>query len=292
MKEVVVISGKGGTGKTSLTASLAFLWDQIVIADCDVDAADLHLLLDPEIKKRQDFISGIEPVLDKDICTACGQCREVCVYDAIDENYIINSLNCEGCGVCAHFCPVEAIQLQDRLCGEWYVSDTRFGPMVHAQLGIAEENSGKLVTLIRKEARTMAEAEKKDLVLIDGSPGIGCPVISSITGASLIVLVTEPTISGVHDMKRVIGLAGHFNVPTVVVINKADLDHQMAQEIISTCNENKTELIGQIPYDSVFTKAMVQGQTVLEYDEHKKSPVCRQIQAISDKIRNRLTEAN
>lgn len=288
MKEVVVISGKGGTGKTSITAALANLWDRPVIADCDVDAADLHLLLDPDIKKRYPFISGIEPVLDKDICTECGQCREVCVYDAIDDGYSINRLNCEGCGVCFHFCPVQAIQLQDRECGEWYVSDTRFGPMVHARLGIAEENSGKLVTLIRKKARSIAEVKQKDVVLIDGSPGIGCPVISSITGASLVVLVTEPTVSGIHDMKRVFGLAAHFKVPVLVVINKADLDLQMAQQIISSCRENKIKIAGQIPYDPVFTRAMVQGQTVFEYDGGKKCPVCENIQSISDQIQNRL----
>jgi MinD superfamily P-loop ATPase len=281
VKEIVVISGKGGTGKTTITAALASLWKNKVIADCDVDAADLHLILHPDIVQKQDFFSGKEPVIDFDKCTQCGKCREICVYDAIASDFTISRSDCEGCAVCFHFCPVQAIELKDRHCGEWHLSETRFGPMVHARLGIAEENSGKLVALIRKQAKATAENRNCDIILIDGSPGIGCPVISSITGASLVIAVTEPTISGMHDLNRVLSLARHFQVPAEVIINKADLNPEMCREIESAAEQQSVPILGSIPYDDVVTRAMVVGKTVIEFEDGE---VTKTIRSISDKI--------
>ena len=281
MREIVIISGKGGTGKTTLTASLAALWKNKVIADCDVDAADLHLLLDPDIQKTNPFKSGVEAVIDRDVCTECDKCREVCKYEAISSDYVVNKIDCEGCAVCYYFCPANAITLKEPQCGEWYLSETRFGPLVHARLGIAEENSGKLVSLIRTQARQLAEERGFDTILVDGSPGIGCPVISSITGASLVVVVTEPTVSGSHDMERVMGVARHFKIPAVVVINKSDLNAEMSREIMLKVSELNCPVIGHIPYDSDVTHAMVQGKTVVEFSN---GPLKTSIEKIGDEI--------
>jgi len=285
MKEIVVISGKGGTGKTTLTASLAALYKNKIIADCDVDAADLHLLLDPDIQKTTEFKSGVEAVIDKDICTACGKCREVCKYDAISPDYVVNKIDCEGCAVCYFFCPDNAITLRERHCGEWYLSETRFGPFIHARLGIAEENSGKLVSLIRRQAKLLAEERGFDTILVDGSPGIGCPVISSITASTLVVVVTEPTVSGIHDMERVFGLARHFKIPAVVVINKVDLNEEMARTIESSAEEHETPVIGRISYDPIVTRAMVEGKTVVEYSNNS---VTKEIREIGKEILQRI----
>lgn len=285
MKEIVVISGKGGTGKTTLTASLAALYKNKIIADCDVDAADLHLLLDPDIQKTTEFKSGVEAVIDKDICTACGKCREVCKYDAISPDYVVNKIDCEGCAVCYFFCPDNAITLRERHCGEWYLSETRFGPFIHARLGIAEENSGKLVSLIRRQAKLLAEERGFDTILVDGSPGIGCPVISSITASTLVVVVTEPTVSGIHDMDRVLGLARHFKIPAVVVVNKVDLNEEMTRTIESSAEENETPVIGRISYDPIVTRAMVEGKTVVEYSNNS---VTKEIREIGKEILQRI----
>ncbi len=289
MKEIVVISGKGGTGKTSITASLAALFKKTIIVDCDVDAADLHLLLQPDVLEQKSFISGVEPVLDKETCIECGQCREVCVFDAISENFEIQSAHCEGCGVCAHFCPEKAIQLKDRECGEWYLSNTRFGSMVHARLGIAEENSGKLVTLLKKEAKKLAEKQNEELILVDGSPGIGCPVISSLTGADLILIVTEPTVSGVHDLTRVLDLVDHFKLKAGVIVNKSDLNPVKTDEIEQFVKNRHHELFGKICYDPVFTQAMIQGKTLVEYD---KGTILKSLKAIHQKLEQKLGETN
>ncbi len=265
MKELVVISGKGGAGKTSIVASFAALAKNKVMADCDVDAADLHLLLEPHIRHREEFRSGKSAVIDAECCTQCGKCREVCRYQAISEDYVVDKIACEGCGVCVHFCPEQAIELRENLSGEWFISDTRFGTLVHAKLGIAEENSGKLVALVRQNAKLLAQEDGSDLILADGAPGIGCPVISSITGASAVLVVTEPTLSGIHDMKRVVDLAGHFQIPTFICVNKFDINEQLTAQVETFCQQRRLKLMGRIPYDTVVTKAMVQGKTVVEY---------------------------
>jgi MinD superfamily P-loop ATPase len=266
MKELVVISGKGGTGKTSLMAAFASLAKNKVLCDADVDAADLHLITNPQIMRRIDFQAGNTAVINNDLCTECGLCREMCRWDAISAAYEVNSIDCEGCGVCVHFCPEKAIDFPENTCGEWFVSDTRLGPMVHARLGIAEENSGKLVTLVRQEARKLAENRNIDLILTDGPPGVGCPVIASIGGASAVLIVTEPTVSGKHDMERVAQLASHFKVPAMICVNKFDLNLELTRDIENDAEKKGISCLGRIPFDPVFTKAMIQVQTVFEYD--------------------------
>jgi MinD superfamily P-loop ATPase len=266
MKELVVISGKGGTGKTSIMAAFASLAKNKVLCDADVDAADLHLLTDPEIKNRHDFQGGGIAVIDPDKCTQCGLCRELCRWEAISEAFEVDSIECEGCGVCVDFCPEQAIEFPLNTCGQWFISDTRFGPMVHARLGIAEENSGKLVTLIRQEAKKLAEKNKLDLIVTDGPPGVGCPVIASIGGATALLIVTEPTVSGLHDMERVAQLADHFKVPGMICVNKFDLNINQTQAIEKLAKEKNITVLGRIPFDPVFTKSMVQGKTIFEYN--------------------------
>jgi len=266
MKELVVISGKGGTGKTSIMAAFASLAKNKVLCDADVDAADLHLLMDPEIKKHYDFQGGGTAVIDPDTCTQCGLCRELCRWEAISEAFEVDPIECEGCGVCVDFCPEQAIDFPLNTCGQWFISDTRFGPMVHARLGIAEENSGKLVTLIRQEAKKLAEKYKLDLILTDGPPGVGCPVIASIGGATGLLIVTEPTVSGLHDMERVAQLADHFKVPGMVCVNKFDLNTDQTQAIEKLAKEKNITVLGRIPFDPIFTKSMVQGKTIFEYN--------------------------
>lgn len=266
MKELVVISGKGGTGKTSIMAAFSSLAKNKILCDADVDAADLHLLTDPEIKKRYDFQGGGIAVIDSDKCTQCGLCRELCRWEAISEQFEVDSIECEGCGVCVDFCPEQAIEFPLSTCGQWFISDTRFGPMVHARLGIAEENSGKLVTLIRQEAKKLAEKNKLDLIITDGPPGVGCPVIASIGGATALLIVTEPTVSGLHDMERVAQLANHFKVPAMVCVNKFDLNTDQTQAIEKLAKEKNMTVLERIPFDPIFTKSMVQGKTIFEYN--------------------------
>jgi len=266
MKELVVISGKGGTGKTSLMAAFAALAENKVLCDADVDAADLHLIADPRIRERHDFDSGHTAVIDQEKCTRCGRCRELCRWNAISEDFVVDPIACEGCGVCHYFCPEQAVDFPLNTCGEWYLSDTRFGPMAHARLGIAEENSGKLVTLIRQEGRKLAEERHLNVLITDGPPGIGCPVIASMGGATAVLLVAEPTVSGRHDMQRVAELAAFFKIPTMVCVNKADLNPGEALAIENFARENEIGVLGRIPYDPVFTEAMVQGKSVIEYD--------------------------
>jgi len=270
VKELVVISGKGGTGKTSLMAAFATLAENEVLCDADVDAADLHLLMNPEIVERHDFQGGGTAVIQAERCTACGLCRELCRWDAISESFEVDPIECEGCGVCVDFCPEEAIDFPINTCGEWFISNTRFGSMVHARLGIAEENSGKLVTLIRQEAKKLAEKNKAELIITDGPPGVGCPVIASVGGASAVLIVAEPTVSGLHDMNRVAQLAAHFKVPGMVCVNKFDLNPGQAEAIENLARENRITVVGRIPFDPVFTQSMVQGQTVLEYVGNSK----------------------
>ncbi len=282
MKELVIISGKGGTGKTSLVAAFASFAKNKVLCDADVDAADLHLIVAPDIKERHDFQSGHTAIINQDTCTGCGLCREVCRWHAIGEDFIVDPVECEGCGVCNYFCPEEAIDFPLKTCGEWNISDTRFGPMAHARLGIAEENSGKLVTLIRQEGKKLAEEKNLDLLLTDGPPGVGCPVIASLGGATAVLIVAEPTVSGRHDMERVVELAAFFKVPAMVCINKFDLNPDMGRAIESFAIERDIGVVGRVPFDPAFTKAMVQGKTIVEFDY--RSEGCRAVRKIWENI--------
>lgn len=272
-KEVVIISGKGGTGKTSLTASFAALTDDIVLSDCDVDAADLHLLTDPEVKESGLFSGSHLATIDQEKCIACGRCYKECRFDAIDkmrdgERYEIDSLECEGCGVCDIVCPEDAVELEDALNGEWFVSECRFGDMSHAKLGMAEENTGRLVTLVRKNAEKMGdEVDEDGITLIDGAPGTGCPVIASISGSDYAVIVTEPTVSGIHDMERVLDVADHFGIEAGIVVNKADLNKEKTEEIKKIAEDRGLEVLGEISYDDVFIDSQMERLTVVEYDE-------------------------
>jgi MinD superfamily P-loop ATPase len=267
MREIVIISGKGGTGKTSLTAAFAALAKNSVLCDADVDAADLHLLMQPEVRRRTDFMGGCKARINPDLCTSCGTCIDLCRFGAINEQFQVDAIRCEGCGVCVDFCPVTAIDFPVQCCGEWYISDTRFGPMVHARLGIAEENSGKLVSVVRKEARQLAEQRGADLIITDGPPGIGCPVIASIGGATALVIVVEPTVSGIHDMERVVDLAAHFKVPGMVCVNKFDLNVEMTQAIEQLAIRHQVAVLGRVAFDPAFTRSMVEGKTLFEYGE-------------------------
>ncbi len=288
-KELVVISGKGGTGKTSIVASFAALADKAVLADCDVDAADLHLVLDPTIVKREKFSGGSRARIKTGHCTACGKCQEVCRFDAVffdgpgngktDKTYRIDPIACEGCGVCAWFCADKAIEFGPVVNGEWFICDTRCGPMVHAKLGVAEENSGKLVSIVRTQAKKIAEDRKMDLVLIDGSPGIGCPVIASITGADLVLVVTEPTLSGLHDLQRVTELTKHFGIETLVCINKWDLNEDVASQIETQTRERGLKLAGKIRYDRAVTEAQIQKKSLVEYQSNGAATEIKQVWA-------------
>ena len=278
MKEIVVISGKGGTGKTSIVASFAALANNAVLADCDVDAADLYLVLEPDVKERHDFSGGKLASVITEKCIGCGRCEEVCNFDAavfngpandvVEKTYTIDSIACEGCGLCAHYCPVDAIEFKDAINGQWFISDTRFGPMVHARLGIAQENSGKLVSLIRKQSKQIATEQDRDLIIVDGSPGIGCPVIASIVGADLVLAVTEPTISGQHDLDRVIELTKHFKIPTAVCVNKYDINVKIAKAIEKKALERDLKVAGKIAYDIAVTKAQIAARSIVEYSSN------------------------
>jgi len=269
VKELVIISGKGGTGKTSVTASFAVLADRPVVCDCDVDAADLHLVLEPTIRERHEFESGHEAVIRPDDCTGCGICQDLCRFGAISNNvdmFHIDSISCEGCGVCVRFCPANAIDFPQRRCGEWFVSDTRCGPMVHARLGVAAENSGKLVSTVRREAKHLAEEENLNMVIVDGPPGIGCPVIASLTGASQVLVVTEPTVSGEHDLERVLSLARHFQIPAAICVNKFDINEEMTKRIEDKAVSAGATIAGRIRYDASVTRAQIQKKAVVELD--------------------------
>lgn len=268
MDEILIISGKGGTGKTSLTAAFAHLAKNHVICDLDVDAPDMHLILKPENTRSHDFISGHEAMIVEEKCESCGTCLEMCRYDAIvneGDRYFIDPLKCEGCKVCVEFCPAKAIDFPDRHCGSWFLSDTRFGPMIHAQLFPGEENSGLLVSLLRKQAKEMAGKKGLDLILSDGTPGIGCPVIASLSGVSLAVIVTEPTPSGRHDLERVADLCAHFRIPAGIIINKCDLNEKEAATIEKFAADKGIVHFGSLPHDPAITRAMINGQAITEY---------------------------
>ncbi|MFC1804007.1 ATP-binding protein [Thermoproteota archaeon] len=270
MKQVTILSGKGGTGKTTITASFAALSRDSVFADCDVDASNLHLLLNPKIKEIMEFKGLNQAVIDSEKCTQCGLCMELCRFNAITD-YEVDSIHCEGCKVCVVNCPVEAIEFNERVCGYAYISETKYGPMSHARLTPGMENSGKLVTLVRQNASKIAEETHSNLVLVDGSPGIGCPVIASLANIDEAVVVVEPTLSGIHDLKRALELLDHFKVTPFVVVNKYDINEENTAELEDYCGENDIILLGKVPFDPVVTRSMVKGTPVVEYDPQSVS---------------------
>jgi MinD superfamily P-loop ATPase len=289
MKELVIISGKGGTGKTSLTAAFAFLAQDNILADCDVDAPDLHILAHPEIIQEEAFRGGIKACIDAEKCSECGACIEACRFGAISDEYQVNHFMCEGCGVCFHVCPESAVELKEALNGSWFISETCFGPMVHASLLPGEENSGKLVALVRNQAKVLAKQRQSPLILVDGAPGVGCPVISSVTGADHVVIVTEPTLSGLHDMKRALKLVQGFRIPASVVVNKADINSDVTGQIEREAEDDGASVLGRIPYDAAVIRAMVQRRSVVE-DAH--TPASASIRSIWERLlANELAKA-
>jgi MinD superfamily P-loop ATPase len=264
MRQLTVISGKGGTGKTTLTAAFASLAKRKVLADCDVDAADLRLILNPTVERSEPFSGGRTPVVDLERCTKCGTCTEVCRFDAIEDG-TVDVIACDHCGLCVYACPENAIGMEEDVNGEWFVSETDYGPMVHARLGMGEENSGKLVTVVRKQASEIAKERNLDLVIFDGPPGIGCPVIASVAGVDLVLVVVEPTLSGIHDMERILGLASHFKIPALACVNKYDINLDNTKEIREYCERNGVEVLGVIPFDSKVIDALVQRKSIVEY---------------------------
>jgi len=311
MKQLVILSGKGGTGKTTVAAALAHLASQelpIVLADADVDAANLELVLDPTKREEHDFTGGQLAVIDPDKCTACGVCAEVCRFEAIFEMgrrgdketrrlspllplsvsppLTVDPLACEGCAACFYQCPEEALRMEEQVAGRWFRSNTRFGPLFHAHLFAGQENSGKLVTLVKQQARLRARDAGAKLLLVDGPPGIGCPVISASAGANMALLVVEPTVSGVHDLERIMSTTDHFGVPSLVVINKADLNPARAGEIAAFCEGRGVPIVGQVPFDTVVTQAMVQGQPVTAYAD---GPVTEELRRVWEQVREALT---
>jgi MinD superfamily P-loop ATPase len=285
MKQLVILSGKGGTGKTTVAAALAHLASQeasIVMADADVDAANLELVLSPQVQEEGEFTGGGVAVIDAELCTSCGICHDVCRFEAIlpgDEVYAVDDLGCEGCGACVYACPVEAIEMREQLDGKWFRSQARYGPLFHAHLFAARENSGKLVTLIKNKARDLALERGVDYLLVDGPPGIGCPVIAAISGTDLTLLVTEPTVSGAHDLERILGVAQHFGIPAAVCINKYDLNLAKTEEIAAWCAAQGVPIMGRIPFDHEVTWAMVQGKPITEHADGAVAEELRRVWA-------------
>jgi MinD superfamily P-loop ATPase len=291
MKQLVILSGKGGTGKTTVAAALAHLASRelpIVLADADVDAANLELVLDPAKQETHDFTGGKSAVIDPAECTACGACHDVCRFEAVipgDEAYRVDSLACEGCAACHYQCPANAIRMEEQRDGQWFRSDTCFGPLFHAHLFAGQENSGKLVTLVKQQARLLGQDSGAALLVVDGPPGIGCPVISASSGMDLALHVVEPTVSGVHDLERILATTDHFGMQSLVAINKADLNPARSDEIAAFCAERGVELVGRIPYDTVVTEAMVQGRPVTE---HTDGPVTEALRDVWEQVKKRL----
>ena len=270
MKEIVVISGEKAGGVGSIVGSFAAIAQRKVLTDCDVDAADLHLLLSPTFKEKKEFWSGQVAEISEEKCTQCGLCEDICHFDAI-KDFKVDPISCEGCGFCYYVCPDEAIVMKECLSGHWFISETRYGPLVHARLGIAEENSGKLVALVRQNAKLVADKEGLEYIITDGPPGIGCPVIASLSGANLALLVTEPTLSGIHDLERVMGVCHHFGIPALVCINKYDINKDNTRQIERFCSSQGVEVASKIPLDNVVTEALVRNLPVVEYSQARVS---------------------
>lgn len=285
MKQLAILSGKGGTGKTSVAAAFAHLAAQgehsirAVLADADVDASNLELVLEPIVLETHDFIAGGVAVIDSELCEGCGLCIEVCRFDAIPDREapLVDPIACDGCAACVYQCPTQAIHMEPQLAGHWFRSDSRYGPLFHAALRPAQENSGKLVTMVKQQARLLALDENYDLMIVDGPPGIGCPVISAASGADLALIVAEPTASGVHDLERVLQTTEHFGLPALVCINKADLYPEGTSTIETFCRQRGLEVMGHIPFDTGVTQAMVQGLPVTAYSDGPAAQALRQV---------------
>ena len=277
MKSILFLSGKGGTGKTSLAGAFAVLAKEKVLVDCDVDAANLHLLLAPDIVDEGEFEGSKEAVKDSEACTSCGKCVEVCRFAAIDEDLAIDPYMCEGCGACVYVCPVDAITLSPRESGHWFTATTRLGPLASAELYPGEETSGKLVMLVKQKAHELGKQVKAERLIIDGAPGIGCPVIASVSGVNAVILVTEPSLSGLHDLKRILGVVKHFRILAYLVINKADLSEEVSRKIEAFAQEQELPLLGRIPYDRTVTNQMVVGKSAVEDTESPAGAAMRRI---------------
>ena len=283
MKSILFLSGKGGTGKTSLAGAFAVLSEDKVLVDCDVDAANLHLLLNPKVTEKGEFQGSSEAVKDDSKCIDCGECLEVCRFHAIDEQFNIDPYLCEGCGACVYVCPTDAITLKPRISGQWYTATSRLGPLASAELYPGEETSGKLVTLVKQKAHTLAKEVNAERLVIDGSPGIGCPVIASATGASAVILVTEPSLSGLHDLERILSVVTHFRIPAYLVVNKFDLNEEMTEQVEEFAAEKGLTTIGRIPYDPGVPQRMIEGKSVVEDEESPAGAAMREIYARFEK---------
>ena len=293
MRQVVILSGKGGTGKTTVVAALADLASQdatIVLADADVDAANLELVLSPTKAEQHEFTVSKVAYIDRDLCTGCGRCAEVCRFDAIlheNDTYRVDPIACEGCASCFYQCPEQAIEMQETTSGLWFRSDTRFGALFHAHLYAGQENSGKLVTTVRQQANLWGTDHAADYAIVDGPPGIGCPVIAACAGAHLALLVVEPTVSGIHDLERILATTQHFRVPAAAVINKYDINVAQADVIAAFCASHDIPLLGRLPFDTVVTEAMVQGQPVTAASDGEISQKLREVwQALREILDN------
>lgn len=295
MSELAVVSGKGGTGKTSIVGSFAALAENKIMVDCDVDAADLRLILNPENTSTQDFVASNKAKIIQGLCTACGICFEYCRFEAIEriedpevpfrDSFVVNEYVCEGCGVCDYFCPEKAIDFRDVISGQWYRAETKYGPMLHARLGIAQANSGKLVSLLRKEARQIASENSKDLIIIDGPPGVGCSVIASLTGVDLVLIITEPSVSAFHDMERLVQLTSHFGIKTGICINKYDINSELAERIEKSAGEMGLIYFGRIPFSHNFTKAHIRKTPCVEYAD---SNISEQIRILWENVKKEI----
>jgi len=277
MRQVLFLSGKGGTGKTSLAAAFAVLAKNTVLADCDVDAANLHLLLDPKVVEEGDFVGSKEAIRDASLCTQCGRCLEVCRFNAVSESFEIDPYLCEGCGACVTACPANAITLEPRISGRWFNADTKWGPLASAELLPGEETSGKLVMQVKRNMEPLAQSVNAEWAIVDGSPGIGCPVIASVSGVDAVVLVTEPTLSGMHDLERILGVVNHFRIPSYLVINKADLSPDLTKQLEQFATDRTLPVLGTIPYDRTVTDRMIEGGSVVEDEESPAGAAMRDI---------------
>lgn len=283
VKQIVIVSGKGGTGKTVISAAFCAIAKNKVIVDADVDAADLFLLLNPKRQETYKFSGGSKAVIAQNLCTKCGACYNNCQFEAIDKSFVIDEILCEGCGLCANICPNGAIKMQPSDSGEWYISETEYGIFVHAKLGVAEENSGKLVSLVKYKAREIANKNNCEWIIIDGPPGIGCPAIAALGGSDCVVIVTEPTLSGLHDARRVVELTKHFCLPVKFIINKYDLNQAITEEIEEYCNSNQIEIIGKIIFDECVVRSVIAGQTIMNNKKFEHKNV---LLSAWDKIKN------